>query len=60
MRAFVAAILAVSIASLVADALVLNWLIASGQKPVRVWGRLGAIVYHAALTAWASALAMVA
>lgn len=56
MTYFVAAIFVISALSVVSDALILNYLIAAHEKPVRVWGRLGAFAYHLAAGAWSAAL----
>lgn len=54
MKLFIAFVLAISVLSALADLLVFGTLISRHEKPVRVWGRLAALVYHVAVSAWAS------
>jgi hypothetical protein len=58
MTKFLYTILIASALCLAADVLILGSLIARREKPVRVWGRLGSMAYHAGLAAWSAALAV--
>jgi hypothetical protein len=56
MWAFVVTIAVVSLAGVSSDVVILGHLIAGRERPVRVWGRLFALAYHAGVTAWAVAV----